>query len=39
VSITAYDPAHDGEGRMLEIGLRLMEQVAGAVQARGVDAA
>ena len=27
-SITAYDPTHDADGRMLEIGLTLMETIA-----------
>jgi arginase len=31
LSITAYDPAHDPEGRVLEHGLRVMEQVAAEV--------
>jgi arginase len=33
-SITAYDPACDADGRMLEIGLALMETIAGLVASR-----
>jgi len=27
-AITAYDPEHDADGRMLEVGLELMETLA-----------
>jgi arginase len=32
-AITAYDPEHDADGRMLEVGLELMETLAELVQA------